>query len=177
MRKTISILAAFLIGAALLPAVAGAQPARRVDPRLIPGSRVRQLLLKQALDKHLSGTLVAELNHNRKLWASMSPEQRRKLREIYVGFLRLEQEKQVKLLEVMPEFEKLSDRQRKLYRQRAAWLTKVVASLTPAQREQLRLMTPAERAGRLLELKKALPASISATRPGTGSVSRQTLPD
>ena len=172
MSKVAYILIGCLAVGALLPAGAGAAPRQQVDPRLIPGSRVRQLMLKQALDKHVSGTLVAELNQNKRLWASMSPEQVRRLREIYVGFLQLAEDEQIKRLSAMPEFEKLSAAQRKLYRERAAWLTRVVASLTPAQREALKKMTPTERARRLLELKKALPTTGPTTRPGAGVVSQ-----
>ncbi len=165
MRKLVHILIAPVLAGALLPALARAEPGRGVDPRLIPGSRARQLLLKQALEKHLSGTLVAELNHNKEQWASMSPERMRKLREIYLAFLRMDDDKQVRLLEAAPDFERLSERQRELYRERAAWLKKVIASLTPEQREQLRNMPPAERAKRLLELKEALTTSAPTTQP------------
>ena len=44
------------------------------DPSKVPGSTVRQLMLKQALDMEMAGTLVAELNQNKKIWGSMKPE-------------------------------------------------------------------------------------------------------
>ena len=165
MRTHTYILMLALAAATLLPSVAGAQPAGRVDPRLIPGSRARQLLLKQALEKHLSGTLVAELDYNKKLWGSMSPEQLRDLREKYYAFLRLDDAKQEKLLKAAPEFERLTDRQRRLYGERAAWLKRVVSSLSPAEREELKNLTPAERAKRLLELRDEEPTSASPAPP------------
>ena len=164
MRKPAHILIASWLAVAVL-AAGVAVGASRQPPR--PGSRARQLLLKQALEKRLSGTLVAELSHNKKVWGAMTPEQLRQLRERYYAFLRLDQDKQAELLRAMPEFERLTGAQREAYQQRAAWLKKVVGSLTPDQREELKAMTPSERAKRLLELKGRLVSSRPSTQPAS----------
>ncbi len=163
MRATTYILIAMLAMAAL---TVGAQ----AGPKLpAPGTRARQVLLKQALDKELAGTLVSDLNSNRKEWESKKPEQLRQLRNRYYAYLRLSDARQAKLLEVAAELDRLSDEQRKAFLERARWLAKVVAGLTPAQRAQLKKLPPAERAKRLLELKAKLPESQPTTRPATSA--------
>jgi len=158
-----------LAGAALVFSVAGAEPVGQPDKRIVPGSRQWQLLLKQRLDDELPGTLVAELNRNKKQWRAMSPEELRDLRKRYFAYLALDQKTQAALLKVMPEFEKLSAEQKQLYRRRAAWLKKVVASLSRAEREELKKLTPTERAARLLKLKALLPTSGPTSRPSTAT--------
>lgn len=149
----------------LLPSAVVAKNAPRRDPSKIPGSTVRQLMLKQALEKHLAGTLVVELNHNKRLWGSLAPEQLRSLRQRYYAFLRQDPDKQAALMKAAEEFRKLSARQRQAYVKRAAWLERVIASLTPAQRQALKQLAPAERAKRLLELKAELVDSQPITQP------------
>ncbi len=126
------------------------------DPKKVPGSKVRQLMLKQALDKHVTGTLVAELNQNKKIWRSMAPEELRSLRERYYAFLKQDGKKQIELMEAAEKFHRLTAQQRRAYLKRASWLKKVVARLTPAERRALRKLTPAKRAKRLMELKAKL---------------------
>ncbi len=135
------------------------------DPSQVPGSKVRQLMLKQALDKQLSGTLVAELNQNKELWHSMPPEKLRGLRERYYAFLRQDGREQLELMEAAEKFHRLTEQQRQAYLERASWLKKVVANLTPEQRQALQKLTPAERAKRLLELKAKLSDSQPASQP------------
>ena len=157
-----------LAPAVLLAATAGAQPLLAVDAPAVPGSKARQVLLKQALNKYMSGTLVAELNHNRQVWGEMNPEQLREARTNYLAFLKEDPERQAKLLEAADAFNRLSPDQRKAYAERAEWLTQVVNALSPAEREELKALPPAERAQRLLELKaKLAAASQPATQPAT----------
>ena len=170
MQKPAHILIVSWAIAALLPAASGVLAAGPRDPRPPLGSRSQQLALKQALEKHLSGTLVAELNYNKEAWGQMTPEQLRDLRERYYAFLRLDEDKKAELIRAMPEFDRLTEDQKRAYHERAAWLKKVVKSLTPAQREVLRKMTPAERAKRLLELKRKLAAAQPTSRPAAEAV-------
>ncbi len=152
----------------------------RPGPRLVPGSKARQLLLKKALEKHLSGALVAELNRNKKQWLALSPEQRNELRQRAIAFLRANPDRQADLIRAAWDYQRLSERQKQLYRERAKWLARVVARLTPAQRERLKALPPAQRAKRLLELKAALPATRPAdqptTRPAAGGKMPATAP-
>ncbi len=148
--------------------VALAAPAKK---KLAPGSRARQVLLKQALEKKLAGTLVAELNRNKRVWGKMTPEQLRSLRNRYYAYLKQDDAKRARLLEAAAELDHLTDEQRKAYLERAAWLAKVVAKLTPAEREKLKKLSPKQRAKRLLELKAKLKAAEKskplATKPTT----------
>ena len=138
----------------------------------VPGSRVRQLMLKQALEKYISGTLVEELNRNKRLWAKMSPEELRRLRSRYYAFLKENPDKQVELIEAAEKFQKLTAEQRKAYIKRAEWLKKVVSHLTEKEKEALKKMTPAQRAKRLLEFKAIYCTSQPATQPTTRSTSQ-----
>jgi len=146
-----------LLGGTLTGSRAAAkEPKRVVDPTKILGSKARQLLLKQALEKHLSGTLLAELNRNKRDYRALTPEQRRALRQRVYAIFKMDPERQAKIIEAGREFLNLPPEQKKKYQQRLVWLEKVVAKLTPQQREALKRMTPAERAKRLLELKAKL---------------------
>jgi hypothetical protein len=164
MSRPLHISVVTLAGAALLVGVAAAK-----DPARIPGSKARQLLLKQALKKQLEGTLVSELNRNKQVYTSLklNPQQLRDLREKVYMFKQLDPDRQVDILEAAEEFLSLTPEQRKTYRESEAWLRKVVASLTPQQREALKRLTPEQRAKRLLELRDKLLGSKPTTQPAT----------
>lgn len=133
--------------------------------RAAPISKARQVLLDQAIDKFMDGTLVADLNRNKKVWASKTPEELRTLRNRRLAYLKESDEMRAKLLSAGEELDRLTDEQRKAYLARAQWLSKVVARLSPAQREALKKLTPQERARRLLELKAKLSEPGPTTRP------------
>ncbi len=133
--------------------------------RAAPISKARQVLLKQAIDKFMDGTLVADLNRNKKVWASKTPEELRTLRNRRLAYLKESDEMRAKLLAAGEELDRLTDEQREAYLARAQWLSKVVARLSPAQREALKKLTPQERARRLLELKAKLSEPDPTTRP------------
>jgi len=154
-----------LLGVTLTGSGAAAKEPKRLDPAKVLGSKARQLLLKQALEKHLSGTLLAELNRNKRDYRALTPEQRRALRQRVYAILKMDPERQAKIIEAGREFLNLSPEQKKKYQQRLVWLEKVVAKLTPQQREALKRMTPAERAKRLLELKAKLLGTHPTSRP------------
>jgi len=159
MRFRPDILIAVLAAGALL---ATSAPAK--DPEM--GSRTRQLLLKKALG---SGSLADELSRNRRRWEAMTPEQRRALRDRFLAFVGKDPARQADLIRAFEAFQKLTPQQQEQYRRRAVWLKKVVASLTPEQREALKKLTPDERARKLLELKAALSRPGPTTRPTTTS--------
>lgn len=155
-----------LAGVVAVGLVAGLAAAK--DPKVDPAQvrAAQQLALKQALDKLVpAGTLVAELNHNKQVWNNLPPEKLRQLRDRYYAFLKQAPGRQADLLEAAFQFEKLSDDQKRIYLERAEWLNKVVAGLSPAQREELQKMSPDERARKLYELKAKLPASGPTTLP------------
>ena len=134
--------------------------------RAAKASQARQLLLKKAINEKIEGTLAATLNKNRERWAAMTPEQRQQHRDRIDAFFKEDPQRQKDLLKAFEEFRKLSPRQQEMFRERAVWLKKVVASLTPAEREALKKLPAAERAKRLLELKAKLVDSKPATQPG-----------
>ena len=161
---------------------AAAQAARKLDPANVPGTVTRQLLLRQALDKHVDGTLVAELNRNREIWQKLTPEQRRHLRDQWLATINEDPARLAQRIKNEDEFNKLNEQHRQMYLERAVWLKKVVDSLSPEQREEIRQMTPEQRARRLLDLKARLGdaaggplsgspigAGPTATGPATGS--------
>ena len=144
------------------------------EPGNVPGSTARQLMLKQALDMAVTGTLVAELNQNKKIWRSMKAEELRNLRERYYAFLKQDGKKQIELMEAAEKFHRLTDEQRRAYLKRASWLKKVVARLTPEQRRALQKLSPTERARRLLELKAKLSDPPPTSQPTSQPASRPT---
>lgn len=137
------------------------------DPDKAPGSKAYQLRLKLALQKQMKGTLAAEMNRNKQVYAALNPQQLSDLRERVYMFKQLDPDRQVDILDTAREFLNLTPAQRKIYREREAWLQKVVASLTPAEREALKRMTPRQRSKRLLELRDKLLAPRPTTRPTT----------
>jgi hypothetical protein len=159
-RFAVILIAGAAVAAALLPAASWADtkpPAK--------GDVARQILLKQAIDKLTKGTLVAELNQNKAVWAAHTPEQLQELRNRYYAYLKESPDKQAALLQAAADIEKLDPQQRQAYLDRAQWLQKVVAALTAEQREELKNLSPADRAKRLLELKAELldtPTTTSA---------------
>jgi Spy/CpxP family protein refolding chaperone len=174
-NKTITKKARFIVSVLAVLAITSSAPAGKNDssrdPSRIPGSKVRQLMLKRSLEK-FSETLVAELNQNKELWQTMTPEKLRSLRERYYAFLKQDGGEQIALIEAAEKFGKLTDEQRQAYLKRAEWLEKVISSLTPQQREELRNLTPKERAKKLLELKAKLPGSQPTSQPVSESTTQ-----
>ncbi len=117
-----------------------------------PGSKARQLLLIQRLEKVTKGTLATELNRNRDVYGAMTPQQRRDLREKVYSFLRQNPDRQVRILQAARDLLAQTPDQKA----RSAWLARVVASLSAEEKDRLRRMSPAQRANRLLELKAKL---------------------
>jgi len=173
---TVLVLAA-LSGAAL----ADGPDATRRSPR---GSIARQLLLKYRLDRIAEGTLVSSLNHNRREWKLLSPDQREQYRNEARAFLAKSPQEQKRLVKHFEKVVKLSAEKRIAYRRRAKWLKVVVASFTPQQRRKLGTLSPQERARRILARRdelvregklsfgdpKARPAIAPTTRPAPKAV-------
>jgi len=159
MLRTSHILIVALVAAAFVAPVVG-------QDRATKASQARQLLLKNAINEKIEGTLAATLNKNQERWAAMTPEQRQQHRDRILAWYNQDPERQKDLIKAFEEFRKLSPTQQEAFRKRAVWLKKVVASLTPRQREALKRLPPAERAKRLLELKARLVDNKPATQPG-----------
>ncbi len=150
-------LSACVLAAMTAAAAAQSDDEARLSLRAPAGSVARQLDLKMRLLRANSGvTLAAALNHNRHEWESLSPDQRDRYRREYVAFLRESPEQQREMIEKLDKLIAASAEQRADYRQRARWLKVVLASFTDAQREQLKAMTPEQRAKALVERRDEL---------------------
>ncbi len=139
---------------ALTASTAFAPPVRDKDPRW--GSVARQLMLKRRLQKIATGTLASSLDHNRRRWESLSPDQREHYRRDALAFENKSVEDQQKLLKHYDKLLKLPADKREAYRHRAKWLKVVAASFTSDQRRQLMTLPPDRRAAKLLERKAQL---------------------
>lgn len=142
-----------LIGAtaAALAISAVAAEARRKDLAEAPAvSRARQLMLKYRLEKIADGTLTASLRRNRDVWRKLPADQRENYRKEARAFFRMPVERQKAMLKHYERIANLPPDKRQAFERRAAWLKVVVPSFTPAQRQELRKLPPAQRARKLL---------------------------
>jgi TRAP-type C4-dicarboxylate transport system substrate-binding protein len=179
MRNVTRTILAVAVAGTLLAGVARAQDDSDALRRPPTGSIAAQLRLKQKLLAAQSGTtLAATLQHNRRQWESLSPEQRDRIRQVAVAFLQQNPDRQLELIEQYDRFIRMSAERQRAYRQRERWLKAVVASFTPQERDQLRNLASDERARRLIARRDELvahgkltlepatqPASAPATRP------------
>ena len=133
-----------------------AAPQTPSDADLSPGSVARQLMLKYRLQKISNGTLTASLHLNRRQWQVLGPDQRHKYRRDLGAFLKTSPNRQKALLEHYEKLVKLSPQKQVAYQSRAGWLKVIVASFTPAERKELRTLTPGERARRLVQRRQKL---------------------
>ncbi|MCE5328507.1 MAG: DUF3106 domain-containing protein [Planctomycetaceae bacterium] len=162
-----------LVAAGAILISAGAAVADDAKPAA--GSIARQLLLKRRLEKIAAGTLSASLEHNRRQWDQLSPEQRDQMRRTALAFENANPAEQKRLLERYEQLSRLTPQKQQAYRERAKWLEVVVASFTPQERAQLRDLPADQRAKMLLDrkaqliregkLKAEAPATQPATRP------------
>jgi len=157
MRKR---LAAILIVLPALAAPAGADPAddggASVLTRPPRGSLADQLRLKLSLRLAGGVSLAASLDHNRQEWRMLSPDQRDEFRRGVLAFLQRDPEDQDKLLKSYNAFLSLDETKREAYRRRAQWVRAVVATFTPAEREELRRMSSMDRARMLVARRNRL---------------------
>ena len=121
------------------------------------GSVARQLRLKQKLLLAAAGVPLSEaLKHNRQEWESLTPNQRGQFRRNVYAFRNKSPQEQTRLLEHYEKLFTMTAKRREAYRRRARWLRVVVEDFTPQQREQLKAMSPDERARKLLARKAEL---------------------
>lgn len=85
-------------------------------------------------------------------WGELTPRQQQKIRRRAVIFLRLSPEQQMQLLQA----HEAAMREARLQQQRLNWLKVVLESFTPAQRQALLQMTPAQRGRAFLERREEL---------------------
>ncbi len=157
-RLSISMIvcaAALAAIASVARAEAGAGNVKKIDIQ-------RQLRFKRRLQLGPAGSLVAAIRENRSKWDQFSPEQQRLLRERAYAFRDADPKKQQKVINAYAKFLKLDRRQQELYRQRAAWLKKVLKELSPLEKARLLKLAPADRARELLRLKKDMEAAEAA---------------
>ncbi len=141
------------------------------------GSVARQLMLKRRLDRIAEGRLALALNHNRSQWQSLTPDERQEYRRAVLAYQHQDPEKQRQLLEHYEKLIKMSAQRRKAYRQRAKWLEVVVNSLSDRQREDLKHMSPRDRAKFLLQRKKELIEKGELKPDGPATKPATTQPD
>lgn len=157
----IYILTALML--AVVPAsVTWAQPEEDLTvPQRPPlGSKAAQLRLKFNMRREgrigEGGSLAAALDHNRHQWEMLSPDQRDEFRRKALAFMQKNPDEQEKLLDRYEKLIQMSAERQQAYRRRARWLKKVVATLTPAQRERIGKMAPRDRARVLLQIRDRL---------------------
>lgn len=144
------------------------------------GSIARQLRLKMKLHRITpGGSLVATLKHNRQEWESLTPDERGRFRKSFMAFQGKSEAEQEQILSHYEKLFKMTAERREAYRRRAKWLAIVVESFTPAERAELQVMTPDDRARKILTRKALLikqgklapngattaPASAPAAKP------------
>jgi len=157
MRNRLAYILVLILAVACPATVAFAQaedssPLR--DPP--PGSIASQLRLKFRLMRINNGTLASSLDHNRKEWQDLLPDEREQYRREAVAFLRKSPEERDELLQRFEKLLNMSAERRDAYRRRAKWLQAVIETLTPAQRQELEKLTPTARARRLIEIRDEL---------------------
>ncbi len=145
-----------ILAAAAIGSVDSTQPASRAArPDTISVDQQLRLKRKVLLGQE---SVIAVLQNNRRNWDNYSPEQRALLRQKAYAFRQADSIQREQMLDAWQKFISLSDSQKEKYRQRAMWLTAVVAELSPQQKADLLKMSPADRAAKLVELKKQLEA-------------------
>ena len=154
MNKVCKNIIIFALAAALLPAAAWAQAAKKSDKDLV--TKARQLQLKLKLMEAGDSQLMAARLSNGLEWDKLTPDQREKIREEVLAFMSKSEVEQEKLLKHYQRLIRLDNDQREAYLRRAAWLRVVVESFTPQEREAMEALSPQERAAKLLERKETL---------------------
>jgi len=164
------LLAGLLAAAALGDGPVAGRTARARKPRF--GSAARQRLLKMRLRLLAGGSLAATVDQNRQEWRTLPPELRQQYRERAYAFLQKNPQRQEEILGNFEKFIRLDPQRRRAYRRRAAWIQKVLATLSDAERRALAEMPAEQRARRLLELKDELeetePSAVEAPELPSG---------
>jgi len=145
--------------AAVLAAPAAALAQQDLDPvRGAPrGSIARQLQIKAKLLAAAQGTtLVAMLDHNRAAWESHSPDQRESFRREARAFRAKDPKEQEEMIRRFDEWIGLAAERKENLRRMYGWVKVVAASFTPAEREEIRLMSANRRARAFILRRDAL---------------------
>lgn len=148
-----------------------ADPRTANPPKAKLGSIARQLDLKMRTARTLHGTLTAAIEHNRQTWESLLPDQRDAYRRQVLAFLEKNPMEQEQLLAHYEKLMQLSAEKREKYRERAKWLTTVLATFSPAQREDLKKASPQDRAREILARRDELmrQGKLQARQPTTAT--------
>jgi hypothetical protein len=126
-------------------------------PRMGAVSAERQLRLKlRLLGASASDSLATSLDHNRREWEMLSPDQREHYRREAASLLEKSPDDRDALLKRYEQLIKLSAEKRSEYRRTAEWVRAVNETLTPEQRGELLRMTPSKRADELIRLRDRL---------------------
>ncbi|MFP4355326.1 MAG: DUF3106 domain-containing protein [Phycisphaerae bacterium] len=134
-------------------------------PELSP-SIARQLELKRKLlAASKDQTLAQMVDHNRKSWERLTPDQKDQFRQYAKAFLDKSPEEQAKLLRRYEKLIRMTAEKREAYRRRAVWLKEVVSTLTDQQKQALQEMTPQQRAEELIRLRDKLIEEGKLTLP------------
>jgi hypothetical protein len=101
----------------------------------------------ERIRNHTGGSLAEALNRNRRRWRKLSPAQQKLARQEALAFLQLDPQQQKKILdEYARKAQAVPAVTAEARLKQARWLRAVVESFTPAQVDQLRGMSPAQRA-------------------------------
>lgn len=147
----ISVLTVTSLSAAMVWAADDASETRRPPS----GSLASQKRLKHRLRQISHTPLSATLQHNRQAWQELTPDERSRYRKNFLAFHQKDPKRREEMLKKYEQLFKMSAQRREAYRKRAEWLKIVISSFTKEQREELKKMTPTDRANKILE-KKAL---------------------
>jgi hypothetical protein len=148
-----------ILGVAASIVATAALAEQKADQAKLSASVQRQLELKRQLRAQTNGQSLAQLiDHNRRSWDTLTPDQQSRFRKHALAFLHLSEEEQRKLLRRYERLIRMTAEKRRAYRQRAQWLKAVVKTLSADERQELREMPPKARAARLIELRDQLVA-------------------
>ena len=174
------VLAVWVVSAVLLACSAAQADEDAAALRRPPmGSLARQRLLMMRLQQITTDSLAETLKHNRQDWEQLTADERKSYRQSFLAFLQKTPKQQDQLLKRYEKLFKMTAQRRADYRRRAKWLRVVVDSFSAEQRQELREMSPDDRAKELLARKARLirdgkleaeptssqPASSAASQP------------
>jgi hypothetical protein len=150
-----------VLAAAIVVVWQGPEPARAKDSRTI--SIAQQLRLQRKLLGDAE-SFVAVLRANRAQWDRYGPEQQNIMRQRAYAFRdNTPPQQQQAILDAWKTFHRLDGAGKQRRREQAARVKRVLDALPEEQRDQLRKLSPAERAREILRLERQMPGTVKPT--------------
>ncbi len=156
------LIGGILAGTMLLAAPALADSPTDETPAAVAprGSIAQQLSLLAKLNAAVQGVdLATSLNHNRREWEQLSPDEREQFREKYRAWAEQNPQQQQEILRQFEEWIRIAGQRKEKYRRMNEWLHVVVESFTPEERAELQKLSSDERARRIVQRRDALVAA------------------